>query len=215
MPVDVYTDHKNLEYFTTTKALTRRQARWSEYLNAFNLLLHFRPGKLGAKPDALTRQWDVYPKEGGSDFASINPENTKPLFAPHQIAPVASETPEAALRATTILDAELLRSDILSALTQDEDCLRHIQEVHDSPDESSHWTMSPTGFLLYDGRIYVPSLGSLRTRVLQERHDHPLSGHPGQSKTLELLRRDYAWPKMRETVADYVKSCVVCSRAKA
>jgi hypothetical protein len=54
-PVDVVTDHKNLEYFSTTKLLTRRQARWSEFFSAFNFIIRFRPGKLGAKPDALTR----------------------------------------------------------------------------------------------------------------------------------------------------------------
>ena len=54
-PVDVVTDHKNLEYFSTSKVLTCRQARWSEYLCQFNLVIHFRPGKLGAKPDTLTR----------------------------------------------------------------------------------------------------------------------------------------------------------------
>jgi len=32
-PIDVVTDHKNLEYFSTTKILMRRQARWSEYLS--------------------------------------------------------------------------------------------------------------------------------------------------------------------------------------
>ena len=53
--VDVITNHKNLEYFTTTKLLTRRQARWSEFLSQFNLVVRFRPGKLGTKPDALTR----------------------------------------------------------------------------------------------------------------------------------------------------------------
>ena len=63
-PIEVFTDHKNLEYFTSTKTLTRRQARWSVFLNVFNLSLCFRPGKLGAKPDALTRRWDVYPKGG-------------------------------------------------------------------------------------------------------------------------------------------------------
>ena len=54
-PVDVVTNHKNLEYFSTTKLLTRRQARWSEYLTQFNLTIQFRPGRLRAKPDALTR----------------------------------------------------------------------------------------------------------------------------------------------------------------
>jgi hypothetical protein len=63
-PVDVVTDHKNLEYFATTKLLTQRQARWLEFLSQFNMIVRFRPGKLGATPDALTRCWDIYPKEG-------------------------------------------------------------------------------------------------------------------------------------------------------
>ena len=46
-PVDVVTDHKNLEYFSTTKFLTRRQARWSEYLSQFNLVIRFCPGASG------------------------------------------------------------------------------------------------------------------------------------------------------------------------
>ena len=40
-PIDVVTDHKNLEYFSTTKILTRRQVRWSEYLSQFNLVIWF------------------------------------------------------------------------------------------------------------------------------------------------------------------------------
>jgi hypothetical protein len=85
-PVNVITDHKNLEYFATTKLLTRRQARWSEYLSQFNLVIRFRPGRLGTKPDSLTRRWDVYLKEGGSDYASINPQNFKPIFTQSQLA---------------------------------------------------------------------------------------------------------------------------------
>ena len=54
-PIDIVTNHKNLEYFSTTKLLTRRQAQWSEYLAQLNLVIQFRPSKLGAKPDALTR----------------------------------------------------------------------------------------------------------------------------------------------------------------
>jgi len=73
--IDVVTDHKNLEYFSTTKMLTCHQARWSEFLSAFNLTIRFRPGKLGAKPDALTRRSDVYPKGGEKDYSSVNPQN--------------------------------------------------------------------------------------------------------------------------------------------
>ena len=54
-PIDVVMDHKNLEYFSTSKVLSRWQARWSEFLSQFNLVICFHPGKLGAKPDTLTR----------------------------------------------------------------------------------------------------------------------------------------------------------------
>ena len=74
-PIDVVTNHKNLEYFATTKILTHRQARWSEYLSQFNMVICFRPGKLGAKPDALTRRWDIYHKGGNSDFVLANLSN--------------------------------------------------------------------------------------------------------------------------------------------
>ncbi len=38
-PVDIVTDHKNLEYFSTTKILTWQQVQWSEYLSQFNLVI--------------------------------------------------------------------------------------------------------------------------------------------------------------------------------
>src|SRR5260370_18828731 len=58
--IDTVMDHKNLEYFTTTKKLTRQQARWSEFLSQFNLSIHFCPSRLGTKPNALMQRPDVY-----------------------------------------------------------------------------------------------------------------------------------------------------------
>ena len=54
-PIDVVIDHKNFEYFSTTKVLTQRQVQWSEYLFQFNLVIRFHSGYLGTKPDTLTR----------------------------------------------------------------------------------------------------------------------------------------------------------------
>jgi len=48
-PINVVTDHKNLEYFSTTKVLTRQQARWSKYLSQFNLVICFCPRHLDTK----------------------------------------------------------------------------------------------------------------------------------------------------------------------
>jgi hypothetical protein len=42
--VEIWMDHKNLEYFRTAKKLNRRQARWSLYLSCFDFILHHCPG---------------------------------------------------------------------------------------------------------------------------------------------------------------------------
>lgn len=52
----IVTDHRNLEYFTTVRRLTERQMRWQLILSRFNFTIAYRPSKLRAQPDALTRR---------------------------------------------------------------------------------------------------------------------------------------------------------------
>jgi len=52
--VEIWTDHKNLEYFMTAKKLNRHQACWSLYLARFDFKLIHRPGCSMGKPDALS-----------------------------------------------------------------------------------------------------------------------------------------------------------------
>jgi transposase InsO family protein len=53
------------------------------------------------------------------------------------------------------------------------------------------------------------------TRILRAHHDNPLAGHFGVARTLELLTRNYYWPKIRYYVKRYVVSCDTCARSKA
>jgi len=62
----VYTDHKNLEYFNTTKTLNQRQHRWAEVLQRCNFKVVYREGRLKEKADGLSRRRDYRP-EGGSN----------------------------------------------------------------------------------------------------------------------------------------------------
>jgi hypothetical protein len=57
-PFEVWTDHKNLEYFCTARKLNRQQARWSLLLSRFDYKLHHKPGRVMGKPDALSRRAD-------------------------------------------------------------------------------------------------------------------------------------------------------------
>ena len=53
-PIRVLSDYKNLEYFMSTKLLSRRQACWSEFLSRFNFRIIYWVGKASGKPDVLT-----------------------------------------------------------------------------------------------------------------------------------------------------------------
>src|SRR5882672_7495309 len=211
LPIDVVTDHRNLQYFSTTKILTRRQARWSEYLSAFNPIIRFRPGKPGTKPDALTRRWDVYLKEGNSNYATVNPQNYRPVFTSKQLASSLRATTLTipALRGSLIMDAERLHSDIWSQLREDPTSEEHLNNQSDPS-----WTLDPDGLLRHLRSIYVPNSGNLRLCVLLYSHDNPLAGHFGQTKTLHQVRMHYYWSGLLSYVKDYCKSCITCSRAK-
>ena len=63
MPVKVLTDHKNLEYFITTKKLTPRQLKWAEFLSEFNFVISYQSGKKNDKADVLTRKSNERPTE--------------------------------------------------------------------------------------------------------------------------------------------------------
>ncbi|CAG8629831.1 4306_t:CDS:2, partial [Acaulospora colombiana] len=214
LPIDVVTDHNNLTYFSTTKMLTRRQARWSEYLCTFNLLIRFRPGRLGGKPDALTRRSDVYPKRGDSGYASVNPQNFRPIFGSEQLQASLRATAlyPAALRAVTLMDFESLRSDIISGLKTDSFAQSILSQLPSNPHPK--WSLSESGLLYHLGRVYVPDSGDLRLRVLSTYHDHPISGHYGQNKTYSLIKREYYWPELRTDTNSYIRSCVSCKRNK-
>jgi hypothetical protein len=54
-PLEIWTDHKNLEYFWTAWKLNQRQAWWSLFLSRFNFSLHHHPGRTMGKPDALSQ----------------------------------------------------------------------------------------------------------------------------------------------------------------
>jgi len=55
---EIWTDHKNLEYFMKAQKLNRRQARWALYLSRFNFMLKHMLGTRMGKADGLSRRSD-------------------------------------------------------------------------------------------------------------------------------------------------------------
>ncbi|WMV49694.1 hypothetical protein MTR67_043079, partial [Solanum verrucosum] len=50
--VDVFTDHKSLQYVFTQKDLNLRQRRWLEFFKDYDMSVHYHPGKANMVADA-------------------------------------------------------------------------------------------------------------------------------------------------------------------
>jgi len=61
--------------------------------------------------------------------------------------------------------------------------------------------------------LWIPK--GLVQRIMESEHDTKVVGHMGQNKTIELIRRNFWWPKMNEQIIDFVRSCPECQRNKA
>jgi len=70
------------------------------------------------------------------------------------------------------------------------------------------------GLLYRKNLLWVPGKELVNT-ILESEHDTKIAGHMGQDKTIELIRRNFWWPKMNERIIDFVQSCPKCQQNKA
>jgi hypothetical protein len=164
------TDHNPLTFFSVQPTLSRRQARWSEFLSRFHFIVKYRPGASNPA-DSLSR-----------------------LHSP----PVAT-------LALTLCELE---SDLMDRLVEASG-----RDPHFKDDKATHKYQAESGYWTYHGRIVVPE--SMRSEIISLHHANVVSGHFGASRTLDLLSRQFWWPQMKESVQNYVQSCMSCQRNKS
>src|SRR3984957_8343514 len=68
--------------------------------------------------------------------------------------------------------------------------------------------------LYYKGKVYAASTNEIRRKIIEVDHASITAGHPGQAKTLGLIKQTYRWPSMKTMVNKYVDSCDTCQRIK-
>jgi transposase InsO family protein len=149
----IFSDHKNLVTFTTTKTLNRRQVRWSETLGQHKFKIVYTPGKDNGRADALSRRSDI--------------AGTKEIIS----STVLQQYKDGSLGPAKYVNNLMMRIG------------------HDVPEE-------------------------LQEQIIRQHHDDPVHGHPGVSRTMELIQRNYQFKDMKNKITSYVKKCADCQRNK-
>lgn len=153
--ITLYTNHKNLEYFATTKSLNRRQVQWPIFMASFDFFITYRPGTKNPKADALSRR---------SDMAFQRDVNLKQpiqhLFQPEQV--VLSATFEVAPD-SDICSKIYELSKLNSKMSELVDFVKNPSTIPSKLRKRlRHYTIDPeSDLLLFDNLICMPSSDEL------------------------------------------------------
>jgi len=216
--IQVFSDHQNLEYFTTTKVLNRRQARWAQELAGIDFRIYYRPGTQNGKPDALSRRSEYRPEKGGVENQPITTVLQGKHLANRQIAERQTRSFIASSARLASLPARGWGPEFAKKVHQEgkkdgayQQARKEAEERTNQMDKS---TLRIQDELLYrKNMLWVPE--KLIQEVMESEHDTKVAGHMGQDKTIELIRRNFWWTKMNERIIDFVQSCPECQRNKA
>jgi len=215
--VQVFSDHQNLEYFTTTRVLNRLQARWAQELAGVDFRIYYRPGTQNGKPDALSRHPEYCPEKGGIE--------NQPITAVLQEKHLANRRNQSFICSSARLASlprKKWKEEFLAKVK--EEGKKNGEYKRTMEQEAASEGLAPkdrkdrdikkeSGVLYRRGLLWVPQ--GLIPRILESKHDTKVAGHMGQDKTIELIRRNFWWPKMNKRIIDFVRSCPECQRNKA
>jgi len=215
--VQVFSDHHNLEYFTTTKVLNRRQARWAQELAGIDFKIYYRPGTQNGKPDALSRHSEYCPEKGGVENQPVTTVLGKSHFEERLTQSFICSLAQLASLPERRWTEEFL-TEVRKEGKKDEayEQARKQEAVTGNPSpkdrKAREWNWE-NNLLYRQNLLWVPK--GLVQKVMESEHDTKVAGHMGQDKTIELIRRNFWWPKMNERIIDFVRSCPECQQNKA
>jgi len=188
--VEVFSDHQNLEYFTTTKVLNRRQAQWAQELVGIDFKIYYQPGTQNGKPDALSRRSEYHPEKGGVENQPIMTVLGKNHFGERMGRSfICSSARMASLHATKW--SEEFLTDVRVEGKKDgayKQAKKQEAAAEELPlkDRKVRELSCEDNILYQQNLLWVP--GGLVQRILESEHDTKVAGHLGQDKTIELIR---------------------------
>jgi len=190
-------DHENLKYFREPHKLNGQQAQWYLKLQDYDFTLKHILGKTNMKADILSWKEQVDTKEDNKDVQLLKDE----MWTRKTMAKI------------TMLGRKVIteESDMVKRIRKNNTREKEIVQALEKNDGTA-WEEDEVAYM--EERIYVPNNKELKEEILKEHHDPVDIGHLGQHRMLELLKRTYWWPGLKEDVKRYVQGCFKCQQNK-
>jgi hypothetical protein len=190
--VTVLMDHKNLTYFRQPHKLSCRQARWTLFLQDFDLHFSHTPRMQMGPADALSRCDNVDTADDNVELTLL-PDN---LFARAIDVALADK-----IALSTPSDPLVLSA--LHALDEGASlfpCARREDWLYQE------------GKLYFKGCLYVPE--GARRDIVVTLLESAAGGHSGIFRTQDLVARDFWWPGLNAFICRFVTGYAVCQAHK-
>ena len=215
--VTVCTDHAPNTFLPRTVHLSRRQARWSEFLQRFDITWQYKPGKINMA-DPISRcpsfllcsaLWTKSLAINGLAIIEL-PDVRDKRYPPSSLDALFLLTSLRGLSvdhaSSALAHLDSLRGRIVMGYVSDPWFLQQPNIKDLTLVDSLYY---------FNGAIVVPSDIDLKRDILYEAHNAAYSGHLGITKTQRLLERHYWWPNINFDIRQYIRTCDSCQRMKA
>ena len=232
---NLITDNKPNTFLDTQPTLSRRQARWSEYLQRFHFTWIHKAGKFNvADPLSGNPSFKIASavlavttrkQNKASETASKTPETaSQPAAAPdtssQKTTAKRKRTNTATPPAPTTAAKRMRRSADTETDVQDDapdtvDIISRISEAYaadpDFDDDKQPRKWNYNEHLWWDGQqIVVPNDKEVKHLILHEFHDSAYAGHLGVRKTAKSILRYFTWPGIWTDTETFVECCPSC-----
>lgn len=188
----LYTDHSSLLWLRNLKDPTGRLARWALQMQAYDVEISHKAGKLIPVPDCLSRA-----------FADITPKPDRLVHIPDCSSRVLVEIVSAQ---KFFENNDPKYQTIISKIGAGE----LSEDRYKIKNDVAYKNIGSKTAQIW--RIIAPS--EFQNEIIRENHDDILSCHGGYYKTAKKVKSRYTWEAMDNAIKKYIRDCDVCKAVK-